>query len=265
MNDHMKVALAIQARLGSTRLKEKVLLDINGKPMVDHIIKQATAIPQVSEILLTTSDTAQDKKLIEHFEKQNRRYFAGPVDDIVGRLNGVRNVSGADYLVRIWGDCVFICPDVISSMLEKAISEKLDYLSNADLNNRSFPPGLDAEIYSADLLSRMNRDVTDPAQREFPVEYVKKSSARHYFFQVSDLPFKMDQPLDSDLHLTVDYPDDLAAVKNIFEKLCPNNEVFDFKTLSAFGSKHSAQFHNFSKNERNKEYKEYLKQKEKMS
>jgi spore coat polysaccharide biosynthesis protein SpsF len=257
----MKVALAIQARLGSTRLKEKVLLDINGKPMIDHIIKQARAVSAVSEILLTTSDSPLDQKLVTHFKNQGRRSFAGPVDDIVGRLNGVVNVAEADYLIRIWGDCVFICPDVIEAMLEKAVSGKFEFVSNAELKNRSFPPGLDAEIYSAGLLAKMDREVTEKPQREFPIEYVKKSSARHYFFQVSDLPFTVNQPLSSDLHLTVDYPEDLEAVKTIFGKLCPNSEVFNFKTLCEFGHRNTELFRMFSHNERNIEYREYLKQK----
>ncbi|MGZ3691963.1 MAG: cytidylyltransferase domain-containing protein [Pseudobdellovibrio sp.] len=257
-------AIAIQARLGSSRLPEKVLLDINKLPLIDHIVKQLSPC-KGSEIVLTTSDSEMDQKLVRHFKTQNKKSYCGPVDDIIGRLNGVLTLTSADYLVRIWGDCPFISADIVNSMMSFFLKHDLDFLSNSEINNRTFPPGLDVEIYSRNLLTSMNSQVTEKSLREFPIEYVKSSGHqfKYKYFHLKDFTEDPSLHISPDLHLTIDYKDDLLATETIFQLLCPMNEVFDFPELSRFAHSRPDLFKMFSKNERNIEYKKYLKEKEK--
>lgn len=257
----MKIVLAIQARLESTRLPNKALLKINGLPLIDHIIKQVT-VSTVNEVCLTTSEAEIDSQLTQHFSNQKLRSFRGPVDDIITRLSRAAEQTESDYLVRVWGDCPFVCADIIDSMLDYTFANNLCFLSNSEINNRSFPPGLDVEIYRSDLLKKMNLDA-DVSLREFPIEYIKsKLSRQDYAFfhsgNSSSLP-----TMNPTIHLTIDYKEDLAAAEVIFAELCPKNEVFSYENLYQFEKKNAALFGNFSQEVRNKEYKQFLKQKEK--
>ncbi|MGZ5280611.1 MAG: cytidylyltransferase domain-containing protein, partial [Pseudobdellovibrionaceae bacterium] len=202
MHKNKKIALTIQARLGSTRLPGKVLHNLAGKPMFEQIYNQVKHSKLVSDFCLNTSDASSDDALVEFASRLGLKVFQGPVDDIVSRMFGALEVCQSDYLVRIWGDCPFVCPDVIDEMLTVMLDKDLNFAHNSDISKRTYPPGLDVEIYRRDLLTLMNKEVTDPKLREFPVEFVKKNLNRFtmQLFQSSvDL---------SHTHLTVDYPAD---------------------------------------------------------
>ena len=145
------------------------------------------------------------------------------------------------------------------------LRDELDFLSNSEINNRTFPPGLDVEIYSRRMLTAMNSQVKENSLREFPIEFVKTASHNfnYKYFQLKDFTQDTGLHVSPDLHLTIDYQDDLLAAETIFKFLCPQNEVFNFSQLSRLTSSHPDLFKMFSKNERNIEYKKFLKQKEK--
>lgn len=256
----MKTVAATQARLGSTRLPKKALLPLNGLELIDHLVKQIKACSAVDEICLSTSDQPLDQTLIKHFADQGRPSFGGPVDDIVARLHGVCEATGADILVRAWGDCPFVCPDIITHMLDKFKKNGLSFLSNSELTNRSFPPGLDIEIYSASLLRHMNGLQVEPALREFPIECIKQmgDDVSRDYFHLSEMPGT--DSLPTDLHMTIDYPQDFAAAENILKKMTPDNHAFDFAELCRFYKTNSEDFRRFSTEARNIEYQAFLKQ-----
>ncbi len=256
----MRIVATTQARLGSTRLPKKALLPLNGLCLIDHLVKQIKGCNQVEEICLSTSDQPLDQTLIEHFARNGHRSFGGPVDDIVARLHGVCQTTGADILVRTWGDCPFVCPDIIGLMLNKFKKNNLSFLSNSEMSSRSFPPGLDIEIYSTELLERIQNSNFELALREFPIECIKKMGpgvARDYF-HVHEVPGGSSLP--ADLHLTIDYPQDFFAAETILKKLSPDNRTFVFFELCEFYKNNSADFERFSSEARNTEYKAFLKQ-----
>jgi spore coat polysaccharide biosynthesis protein SpsF (cytidylyltransferase family) len=240
----------IQARLGSSRLPEKVLKPLAGKPMLECIANQISASVSVRKIVLTTSDSVQDDRLAEFAERKGYSVFRGPVDDIVSRLHGSLQVSGGDGLIRVWGDCPFVCPDVIDSMVEKMVKDELSFIHNSDVSKRSFPPGLDIEIYRKDLLEKMNLEVKDLKLREFPVEYVKAQKNINYCLFSSPDDF-------SHTHLTVDYPEDLSAAEELYFELQKQRLPFTYpRLLSVLKTTKIAE--KFSHASRNIEYKNYL-------
>jgi spore coat polysaccharide biosynthesis protein SpsF (cytidylyltransferase family) len=263
----MKVTALIQARLGSTRLPRKALLSLNGIPLIDQVVKQINGATCVDEITLSTSESELDQLLISHFNSKKLSASTGPVDDIVTRLYKALQSTAADILVRVWGDCPFVCGDIIDAMYDSFVKNHVDFISNSEINNRTFPPGLDIEIYSRRLLEAMNSAVKNPAQREFPIEFVKTQTDgfKFRYFHLNEMPNLKSERISSDLHLTIDYPDDLKAAETILKKMTPQNQVFTFVMLSQFVSENPQLFNLFSKEQRNIEYKKYLNQKEKES
>jgi len=247
-----KIALTIQARLGSTRLPGKVLHDLAGKPMFEQIFNQVKHSNLVQEFCLNTSDASSDDGLEKFATGIGLKVFRGPVDNIVSRMIGALNVCKADYLVRIWGDCPFVCPDVIDEMLTLMLDQDLHFVHNSDISKRTFPPGLDVEIYRRDLLMAMDAEVTDPKLREFPVEFVKKNLNRfsmRLFLSPVDL---------SHTHLTVDYPADMRAAEILLKRLHQKKNFFLYKDLQ--DALKSSQDIEFSQEARNIEYQQYLKE-----
>jgi spore coat polysaccharide biosynthesis protein SpsF len=249
-----QVAVAIQARLGSSRLPGKVLRDLAGKPMFQQILEQVQATKTIQHFTLTTGDTEQDQPLIDFAKKQGLKVFQGPVDDIVKRLLGALDLTSAQYLVRIWGDCPFVCPDVIDDMVNMAVSQNLDYVFNGEFETRTYPPGLDLEVYSRRLLEHMVYDVKDPKLREYPLEYMKKH-ATGFKIAYHNIPENF-----SHLHLTVDYPEDLAAAEKMYRVLKVDEKPFTFEKLYPMFSQ-PEYMAGFSHQARNIEYHQYLSQK----
>ncbi len=252
MHPTKKVALTIQARLGSTRLPGKVLHDLAGKPMFEQIFNQVKQSNRVQEFCLNTTDASSDDGLAEFALKIGLKVFRGPVDNIVSRMTGALNTCKADYLVRIWGDCPFVCPDVIDEMLALMLDHNLHFVHNSDISKRTFPPGLDVEIYRRDLLMAMDAEVTDPKLREFPVEFVKKNLDRfnmRLFSSAVDL---------SHTHLTVDYPADMRAAEILLKRLHQKKDFFLYQDLQDVLK--ASRDIEFSQEARNIEYQQYLKE-----
>lgn len=219
--------------------------------MFAQILNQVRNSKLVGEFVLNTSSSPQDDELVQYAEKLGLKTFRGPVDDIVTRLWGALSLTDSEYLVRIWGDCPFVCPDVIDHMITVMINENLDFIHNSEFQNRTYPPGLDVEIYRRGLLKTMNAEVQDAALREFPVEFVKKSKSR---FSMKLLQANEDL---SNLHLTVDYPEDMEAADKLISKLHSESSFFTYPQLCKY-LKNPIDVAGFSKAARNIEYQKYL-------
>lgn len=250
----MKVAIGIQARIGSTRLPKKVLKKIYKDYSLFHsIYNQVKHVNFSHQVLLNTSDSSTEKELVEHAESLGLRAVTGPVDDIITRLYNMVEATGADFLIRIWGDCPFVCPDIINDMMKTMLQMQWQFISNGDFYSRTLPPGLDVEIYTASLLKKMNQDVKDVKQREFPVEYVRKNVAAGSF------GFWNIKENYSDIHLTIDYPQDFVAGTRLLEILLKDKDYFISSDIYKLIEQKSEAIQSFSSEARNKEYVEYLK------
>ncbi|MCC2678178.1 MAG: hypothetical protein K0R29_754 [Pseudobdellovibrio sp.] len=246
------MTVMLQARLGSTRLPGKVLLDFNGVPMIEHIYSQVKKIKSVDlNFVLSTSPDAKDDRLAEWAASKNIQVVRHNVDDIVGRLYHSLQKNNDAGLIRVWGDCVFICPDIIEKMLQKFNDENLDFITNAG-DKRNLPVGLDAEIYRRPLLEKMNT-VGDVFLREFPLQYVIREPGVKYAYFINQ------QPMDV-IHLTVDYPEDFEAAKAISREIKDQFGEINFPSLFEYYSTNRSKFDSFSKAARFADFKAQLKE-----
>jgi spore coat polysaccharide biosynthesis protein SpsF (cytidylyltransferase family) len=244
------VVAVVQARVGSSRLPGKVLADLGGRPLLHQIVRRLQQAGEVHEVALTTSDDPSDDALVEFCRPLGVAAHRGPVDDIVGRLAGAAAGSGAHILVRVWGDCPFVDPAVVDRGVQLLRESDADYVSNGVQGQRTYPTGLDIEVYRRSLLDRMANEVDDPKLREFPSEFVTRSDARVELLQLdSDL---------SALHLTVDYPADLEAARAIYAILEQRRLGPDLDSLRSLLAEQPELAEGFADAPRNIEYREYL-------
>lgn len=228
----VRVVALIQARLGSTRLPKKVLMDLNGRPMLMHPVERARASSRVDHVAVAMTTDPTDDPLEAYCDEAAIASYRGSVDDLVGRLLGAAHASHADVIVRIWGDCPMVDPKVIDQAVEALVDRGADFATNGLLAGRTYPVGLDIEVYRVSLLERIAAETDHPFLREVPIEFVREHASD---LQVEFLTHDEDL---SDVHLTVDYPEDLERFRAMLIALESNDELVDFRDAVVWVRRH---------------------------
>jgi spore coat polysaccharide biosynthesis protein SpsF len=207
----MKTVAIIQARMTSTRLPGKVLLDVAGKPMLTRVIERARRARTLDLVGVATSTDASDDRLEAFCREAGVPCHRGSLEDVLDRYHGAARQWQADVIVRITSDCPLIDPGVVDlaagAFLGRA--EDLDYCSNV-LPTRTYPRGLDTEVFPFRLLDHLWRADQDPRSREHVTQYVfwKPELFRTHCVQNGS---------DESRHRwTVDTPEDLELVRRVY-------------------------------------------------
>ncbi|TFH47402.1 MAG: hypothetical protein E4G94_00150, partial [ANME-2 cluster archaeon] len=122
-----KVVAIIQARMGSTRLPGKVLMDIAGKPMLEHIVERLKLVKNIDEIVVATSTSEDDKDILDFVETLGVIGFAGDESNVLKRYIDAAETVDADIVVRVTGDAPLINPDTIERLISSALDQNADY------------------------------------------------------------------------------------------------------------------------------------------
>jgi glutamate-1-semialdehyde 2,1-aminomutase len=236
--------------MGSTRLPGKPLMYIAGTTMLERIISRLSRSSKIQEICVATTDTARDDEIVSYLGPKNIPYSRGPENDIALRLLGASRKFGSEIIVRVWGDCPLIDVGVIDTMIEKCLSECAGYVTNSD--PPTYPFGMNAEVYRAEVLERIVSLTEDPFYREFPFEYVKTDNGTKSL----NVGYKKDA---SGIKLTVDYPQDVEVVTKVIEYFNSSDEKDDVDNIVKFCEKNKNIFDYTRDLPRNIEYKKDLK------
>ena len=220
------IAAIIQARMGSTRLPGKVLIDIQGKPVLEHVIERVRKSRLVDDIIIATTDNEQDKAIIDFAKARGLYYYAGSEDDVLDRFYQAAQKFGAETIVRITPDDPFKDPEVIDKVIGYYLAnkDKLDYVSNTI--KPTYPEGLDVEVFSFVALERAWREAKMPSEREHVTPYIWNHPE---LFRLANI--ENDKDL-SHLRWTLDYEEDLRLVREIYARLY-HGQVFLMKDILA--------------------------------
>ena len=128
----VRVIAVVQARLGSTRLPGKALLDLAGRPMLEHVLVRAAAVPGVDQVVLATTVSPEDGALAEVARAADVACVRGSVDDVLDRFHAALAAHPADAVVRITADCPLLDPEVSGRVVSeyRRRAGELDYVSN---------------------------------------------------------------------------------------------------------------------------------------
>jgi spore coat polysaccharide biosynthesis protein SpsF len=225
-----KTDIIIQARIGSSRLPGKVMKDLAGYPMIYHVAERCAKSELARNTIIATSVLAQDD-VIEDFCKQNNiRCFRGSESDVLSRYYEAAKYFGSENVVRVTSDCPLIDPITIDRCIEEFNNAKnIDYLSNVFI--RTFPRGLDVEIFSFSSLKRAHDNATEKYEREHVTPYIWENKRGE--FNIGK-PVTASGKYKRDYRLTVDYQEDLDLVSEIYEALYNNRGVIDVRDAVQF-------------------------------
>lgn len=207
----MKTVAIIQARMASTRLPNKVLADVEGRPMLARVVSRVRAARRVDDVVVATSTNPQDDAVAAFCEAEGVACFRGSESDVLDRYYQAAGSVGAELIVRITADCPLHDPAVIDAVVARFDPATTDYVSNAI--ERTFPDGLDTEAFSMAALERAWREAEWTSEREHVTSYIWKHPDRFRLAQVTQ-----DRDL-SGLRWTVDEPRDLAFVREVYRRL----------------------------------------------
>jgi spore coat polysaccharide biosynthesis protein SpsF len=201
----------IQARRGSTRLPDKVLMDIAGEPMLACVVQRTMRAKLIRTVVVATTTKQSDDIIVQLCRNRGWPCFRGSENDVLDRYFQVANVYKSDVVVRISSDSPLIDHDLIDKIVRVCLDglPHLDYVSN-NLPPRTFPLGLDVEAVRFSALKTAWEEDKNPKWREHVTPYIYRHSEKFHLRAVAnDVDHSM-------LRWTVDTPEDLELVRQIY-------------------------------------------------
>lgn len=202
----MKIGFFITARLKSTRLKRKILLDMHGKPVLDRIIERAKKVQGIEGVVLCTSTNKQDSELYDYALKNQIQFYPGSEDDVLKRLLDAAKYYGYDAFVSITADNPLFSIYTSSKFVEMYKAESFDFIYTKGL-----PVGCGTYFLDVKAL-----EVVDYIKKQSDTEIWGPFINRPDFFNIGMLD--VNNPLDESLRLTLDYPEDYEILKTIYNQ-----------------------------------------------
>lgn len=216
----------------STRLPGKVLALAAGKPMLELMIERLRYVREIDEIVIATTVNAADDPIEALGKRLGVGVFRGSEENVLERLVQATHAYKVDTLVQLTGDCPLIDPQIVSKVIQCYLTAGVDYVSN--VLTRSYPIGMDTQVYAASVLHDVLGRVDQPRYREHPSLYIYKHPERYSLGNVPG-PLSETRP---ELRLTLDTPEDLAVIQKVFDVLRPERVDFSLAEMLAYLDTH---------------------------
>ena len=224
---HCKIVAIIQARLGSSRLPNKVLLPLpvgSKNTIISHIISQLDKVSFISKIVVATSKSQINDKLENYLTSLKVSCYRGDEEDVLSRFYDIATNNDFDFIIRLTADNPVLDIHYLEEFVKNCIDKDLDYSYSKNL-----PIGCNFEIVKTFKLIESYSLVTSKYEREHVTPYIKTHSKKIEFYKFKNIHVK------DNLRLTVDYPSDYAFLNLLFsflkEKEISLNNIYGILNL----------------------------------
>ena len=221
----MKIVAIVQARMGSTRLPNKVMNMIGGMPMIEILLSRLSHSTEINQILLATSKDKRNISLIDHVQKLGYICICGSENDVLNRYLVAAKKSKADIIVRITGDCPLIDPILVDKLIKFTYDNNIDYCSNTLIEN--YPDGQDIEVFKFSALEVAWENAILSSDREHVTPYIRNNSD----FKGANIFKALNYPCASNyskIRMTVDEPRDFDLIKILIKDLGTNKTWLEY-------------------------------------
>jgi len=216
----MRIFATIEARMTSSRLPGKVLLDARRAPLLHHLVDRLRDVPSLDGIVLATTTNRTDDVLAQFAAHERIACFRGSEDDVMARVLGAAGSVEADVVVEITGDCPVIDPQIVEQTIRMFLAHDVAYASNVIV--RSYPDGMDTQVFWLDTLKRSAALTSERLDREHVTLHIRNHP--ELFPRVHLVaPPEMHWP---DLGLTLDEPADYDLIRRLVEHFGDANPRF---------------------------------------
>ena len=201
-------ALVLQARLDSSRLKEKSLLPLGGRPLIFRVMEAFNSFPWDAKILACPEDSAASFSPLA--EEAGFTIITGPKDDVLERYCIVIRKTGADRIVRATGDNPLVFADAAFALDKEARGLGADYAAHGGL-----PYGAGVEAVASSALLRAGKEARAPMEREHVCPYLY-AHPEIFALHRPLAPLKWQGP---DMRITVDTQEDYERACLLYNEL----------------------------------------------
>lgn len=231
----MKIITVVQARTGSTRLPNKVLMPLSGKPLIIRMLERVRKSELVGDVILAVTLEEADDILVNIGEKEGYKIYRGSSTDLLDRHYKAGLQYGADAIVKIPSDCPLIDPDIITRVISKFISgpQNYDYVSN--LHPATYPDGNDVEIMSLEALEKAWNNAAKIFEREHTTPYLWENPE---LFRIGNVEWETGLDYSMTHRWTIDYLEDYLFIKEIYDSLFNINPDFGLKDILNYTETH---------------------------
>lgn len=210
----------IQARMGSTRLPGKVLEDILGKPLLQHVIERVRQSRLIDDLVVATTRNSKDLSILVLTKKLKIKSYRGSENDVLDRFYHAAKKYSADTVVRITADDPFKDPRIIDRIIKYFLTNRnrIDYVSNTI--EYSYPLGLDVEVFTFKALKKTWEEARQAFQREHVTPYMRQNPQ---LFRLKNIKCRKDI---SQLRWTIDTNKDLEFAREVYKYLYRKKRYF---------------------------------------
>jgi spore coat polysaccharide biosynthesis protein SpsF len=211
----------------SSRLPGKVMAPVLGEPMIGRQAERLRRARRIDKLIVATSTDPSDDPLATYCESLELTVFRGSLNDVLERYRAALSAyPEATAVVRLTADCPLADPILIDRVIEHHHATGADYTSNT-LGTRTYPQGLDTEVIRPGALVDAAGRASDPYEREHVTPYIYRRPDTYRLAGVAR------RESLAALRWTVDFPDDLAFVRDVYGKLYPADPAFGADAVAA--------------------------------
>ena len=218
----MRSIAIIQARMNSSRFPGKVMLDLCGKTVLSHVVGRVQACEDVDQVVVATTEHPIDQRIATEALKLGAEVYRGSENDVLARYYEAAKNFDAEIVIRVTADCPFFDPEVLSQMLNKFNCLPLTGFSKVYLSNtriRTYPRGLDVEIFNFPALELAYKNATLELEREHVTLYMYQHQDKFLLYD-----FKNDEDL-SYYRWTLDTSEDFKFIETVYSELYKEGSI----------------------------------------
>ncbi|MNW44049.1 3-deoxy-manno-octulosonate cytidylyltransferase [compost metagenome] len=219
----LKTVAIVQARMRSTRLPGKVMKNLKGKTVLQHVVDRISQVPEIDQIVIATTSQSIDEQIVDEALNLGIKVYRGSEEDVLSRYYEAALESDADTIIRITSDCPIIDSEVISDIIRCYQNGDFDYVSNTI--SRTYPRGLDVEVFSFSSLQAAHNEANNNEYREHVTPFIYNHPAR---FKLYAFKAKNDY---SRYRWTLDTIEDWTLIEKIYENLYKKGEIFTWRNV----------------------------------
>ncbi len=220
-----RICATIEARMTSTRLPGKVLMECLGRPMLDLMIERVRLVPGLDGIVVCTTVNASDDPIVALCERLGVGVWRGDEDDVLTRVLEGARAHGVETIVELTGDCPLIDPVLIAQVIDAYAQSDVEYCAN--VIERSYPIGMDTQVFATHVLADVARRTRDAVDHEHVSLYIYRHPE---IYRLKGL-VAPETLFDPALRLTLDTPQDFALIDAVFRRLLPANPAFSLADI----------------------------------
>lgn len=222
------IGAIVFARIASRRLPSKVMINVQDKPILQHIIERVSRSRYVQKVVVATSSSPSDDQVAELGRSVGADVFRGSEDDVLDRCFQAAKEFSIDTIVRITADDPFKDPGIIDQVIKAFVDAKGKYDLVCNTLRPTFPEGLDVEVMSFHALKQAWLNATEPSEREHLTQYMLKNPKK---FRILNIENSENM---SNIRLTLDTSEDLELVKLIYDALYPTRNDFRWADIISY-------------------------------